>query len=507
MKRLALFFLLFAQVLVLSGCGATTAEPTATLQAAGPSSLEKLDGSQLSTAELEASIAAVMEQADVAGLSLAIINDAEIVYQQTFGYKDRTEGTRSDEQTLFAAASFSKPVFAYLVMLLVEEGLIDLDRPLHEYLDQPLYEYPGYAGLKDDPRYEQITARMALSHTTGLPNSRLFTQDGELVLLFPPGSRHSYSGEGILLLQMVVEQVTGQDLQTRAGEKVFQPLGMSRSSYTWQPEFDDNHASPHDIWSRPRGEKIQPADPDAAGSMVTTAGDYARFVVGLLSAEGQRRTTVAEMFQPQVPVDYKRMFGPEAWTATDENQDINLTWGLGWGLFDSPYGDAFFHTGNSFGWQNYTVTYREPGTGIVMLSNSDNFESVAEEIASLAIGDQHSPYEWLGYVPYDPTAARGTPPPDPLPVTVAPEILAAYAGSYDLQSLAQFEVRFEDDRLFLQSRDGQDWERLFAESETSFFVESQLDSRFVFLVEDAGTVTGMQLIFHGIPLPPAEKVE
>jgi hypothetical protein len=325
--------------------------------------------------------------------------------------------------------------------------------------------------------------------------------------MFPPGSRHSYSGEGILLLQKVVEQVTGQDLQTLAGEKVFQPLGMSRSSYTWQPEFDDNHASPHDIWSRPRGERIQPADPDAAGSMVTTAGDYARFVVGLLSAEGQRRTTVAEMFQPQVSIDYKRMFGPDAWTTTDENDDIDLSWGLGWGLFDSPHGSAFFHTGNSFGWQNYTVSYREPGTGIVMLSNSDNFESVAEEIARLAIGDEHSPYEWLGYVPYDPTAVRGTPPPDPVPVTVAPEILETYAGSYDLQSLAQFEVRFEDDRLFLQSRDGQDWERLYPETETSFFVESQLDSRFVFLVEDAGTVTGMQLIFHGIPLPPAEKVE
>jgi len=113
-----------------------------------------------------------MEEADVAGLSCAILNDSQIVYQKAFGYRNKSDGSRNDDQTLFSAASFSKTVFAYLVMLLTEEKVIDLDKPLYEYLDKPLYEYPAYADLKGDDRYQKITARMALSHSTGFPNWR-----------------------------------------------------------------------------------------------------------------------------------------------------------------------------------------------------------------------------------------------------------------------------------------------------------------------------------------------
>ena len=110
--------------------------------------LKKLDGKSIETAELESFIVQVMEKADVAGLSCAILNDSQIVYQKAFGSKNKSEGTRNNEQTLFSAASFSKTVFAYLVMLLAEEKDIDLDRPLYQYLNKPLHEYPAYADLK-----------------------------------------------------------------------------------------------------------------------------------------------------------------------------------------------------------------------------------------------------------------------------------------------------------------------------------------------------------------------
>ncbi len=124
---------------------------------------------------------------------------------------------------------------------------------------------------------------------------------------------------------------------------------------------------------------------------------------------------------------------------------------MGWGLFDTSNGRAFFHTGHSFGWQNYTVTYIDRGIGIVMLSNSDNFESVAEEIAKKAIGDIYSPYDWLGYVPFDPAREKETPPSDPVAIQVGSSVLADYAGTYDMQGTAIFQVKFEDDNLFLQS--------------------------------------------------------
>ncbi|MCL5995431.1 MAG: serine hydrolase [Chloroflexi bacterium] len=469
--------------------------------------VKTLDGKSISTAELETFIEQIMEKADVAGLSCAILNDSQIVYQKAFGYKNKRDGARNDEQTLFSAASFSKPVFAYLVMLLAEEKVIDLDKPLHEYLEKPLCEYPAYADLKGDDRYQQITARMVLSHSTGFPNWRFFTQDGKLSLLFAPGSRHSYSGEGIALLQMIVEVVTGRDLETLAQEMIFQPLGMTRSSYIWQTQFEANYASPHDEFGRPRGAKIQPAKPDASGSMVTTAGDYARFLFGILNAKEQRITTMSEMLRSQIIINYKRMFGPDAWKITDENQDIHLAWGLGWGRFDASCGRAFFHTGHSFGWQNYTVTYIDKGIGIVMLSNSDNFESVAEAIAKKAIGDVYSPYDWLGYVPFDPAREKKIPPPDPVAIEVDAAILAAYAGTYGMQPAATFQIKFEDTRLFLLSQDGKSWEPLLAETETRFFVKGQEDYRFLFTRDDAGTVTALQLVFLGIPMPLAKKVE
>ena len=196
MKQFILSLMAMVQLLAFMGCAVKTGsiKPDKTQ---ARTRMKKLNGKSISTAELEAFVEQLMEKADVAGLSLAILNDSQIVYHKAFGYKNKSDGTRNDEQTVFSAASLSKTVFAYLVMLLVEEKIIDLDRPLYEYLEKPLYEYPAYADLKGDERYKLITARMVLSHTTGFPNSRLIEPDRRLKFLFSPGERNSYSGEGI----------------------------------------------------------------------------------------------------------------------------------------------------------------------------------------------------------------------------------------------------------------------------------------------------------------------
>jgi D-alanyl-D-alanine-carboxypeptidase/D-alanyl-D-alanine-endopeptidase len=393
-------------------------------------------------------------------------------------------------------------------MLLAEEGVINLDKPLHEYLARPLYEYPAYADLKGDGRYEQITARMVLSHSTGFPNWRFLEPDGRLKFVFSPGERHSYSGEGIALLQMVTEEVTGKDLETLAQEKVFQPLGMTRSSYIWQAAYEGNAASPHDEFGRPRGESIQRDKPDAAGSMVTTAGDYACFIsLGILNVEGKRHATIDEMLWPQIAINYKNMFGPGAWQETDQYQDIRLAWGLGWGRFDTPYGRAFFHIGHSFGWRNYTVTYADKGIGIVLLSNSDNFESVAQEIVAKAIGDVYTPFAWLGYVPFDPSRPKTTPPPDPTIIEVDPAILEEYAGTYDMQPTALVQIKFEDNKLWILSMDGKSWNPLCAETETRFHVKGDEACRFEFIRDELGNVTALRMEYLGILFPAAPKME
>jgi CubicO group peptidase (beta-lactamase class C family) len=465
--------------------------------------LTTLDGKPILIPEMEAAITEIMKKAGIPGLSCSIINRSKIAYCKTFGLKNNKTGELNDGQTIFVAASFSKTVFAYLVMLLVEDGIIDLNKPVQEFLNKPLPDYKKYADLKGDYRYKQITVRLCLSHSTGFPNWRFLTNDKTLKFLFDPGQRHSYSGEGIQLLQMVVEEITGKGLEELARARVFEPLGMTRTSYVWQDAWKENAASPHDQYERPRHlDKRREAD--AAGSMFTTAGDYARMLVAIIGAEGKRKSTINEMLRSQIAIGYRNMFGPGAWQRSDENESISLSWCLGWGRFDTKHGRAFFHTGHDFGWQNYTVTYADKGIGVVLMSNSDNFESVARELAKAAIGDTYSPFDWLGYPHYNPNRKK-EPPPAPIAIDVDPSILKMYAGTYDFAIIDKMQmVKFEDGQLLL-SNDQVQWAPLFAETKTRFFVEDE-DYRFVFVKDNNGKVTHMNIEVEGIEIK-GEKVK
>jgi len=152
-------------------------------------SVKMINGKWMSFIELDNSILQKMEKAGVTGLSCAIINDSKVVYQKAFGLRNKSTGVLNNEETIFSAASFSKTVFAYLAMLLAEDGIIDLDKPLQEYLDKTIYEYSNYEDLKGDQQAEWITARMVLSHSTGFPNWRFLTNDGKLRIMFEPPTK------------------------------------------------------------------------------------------------------------------------------------------------------------------------------------------------------------------------------------------------------------------------------------------------------------------------------
>ncbi len=134
--------------------------------------------------------------------------------------------------------------------------------------------------------------------------------------------------------------------------------------------------------------------------METTAADYARFLVAIALGTGLEPSSLQEMLRPQVSIATKRMFGPAASESSAESQPPGLAWALGWGMVHTPHGRAFFHTGHDNGWQNYTVTYRDKGVGIVILTNSNNGETMIPEFLERTIGDRHSPFAWLGYLGY-----------------------------------------------------------------------------------------------------------
>jgi CubicO group peptidase (beta-lactamase class C family) len=157
-----------------------------------------------------------------------------------------------------------------MVIELVQERGINLDKPVHQYLPRPLPEYP---------RWKKITLRMLLSHTSGFPNGRAFT-DGKLSMHFEPGSRFAYSGEGMQLAQTVVEIVTKRPLTQLMQERVFQPLGMTRTCMIWATRFEDNYANGYDEAGLSLGPQRRPRA-DAAGSMLTTLHDHGLFLFEL----------------------------------------------------------------------------------------------------------------------------------------------------------------------------------------------------------------------------------
>jgi CubicO group peptidase (beta-lactamase class C family) len=391
--------LIIALSVILSG-SRVSAQPAAV------PSISRLDDTKISQEALTDKINHLMKAARVTGLAISVFNYNQPVYTRTFGYADSNSVQTIDTATEWWACSFSKAVFAYCVMRFVDRGMIDLDKPLVQYLNKPLYEYVftkktrGYEDIKDDKRYEKITGRMCLNHSTGLPNYRGFEPGGKLSIKFDPGTRYSYSGEGIYLLQFVLEQITGKDFETMAQEEVFRPLGMTHSSYIWHTAYDPDHCVGHDSLQHPYYFDRRNVS-HAAGSMYTTIDDFALFYKALLNHEGLSSKSFKEMFRPQLPILSKQQFGPNALVADKDPKTTPLWYGLGFGLLKTPDGIAFFKEGHSEGWGHYSIAFPDKGIAIIIMTNSDHGESIFKELLATAIGDVYTPWYWENYIPYD----------------------------------------------------------------------------------------------------------
>jgi len=270
-----------------------------------------------------------------------------------------------EHDTIFAAASLTKPVFAAGVMTLVDDGALELDRPLSEYLDEPY--------LVEDDRAASITARMVLSHTTGFPNWRPGSSDrvhpshGALRLRWPPGTRWGYSGEGFSYLQHVVEQVCVVPVGDYLADAVFRPLGMTDSTFAW-PEVDeprlaighDENGGAHPLFRPPEAKA-------AAGGLFTTAPDYLRFLDHCLVHE-------------------QRMFAQHA------QIDDELAWGLGWGI-EIGEENAVWQWGNDPGYKNFVIGRPAPGVGLVIFTNGDRGAEVYTAVVRELLPGSHPSLE------------------------------------------------------------------------------------------------------------------
>ena len=368
--------------------------------AAQQTSVKRLDGSTISAADIDATVTRLMQAAEVPGVGLAIFNDHKIAYLKTYGLRDKEKKLPLTPDSVMTAASLSKSAFATMVMRLVEQRVVDLDRPIYEYLPKPLPEYPRYSDLAGDTRYKQITLRMCLDHTTGFPNLRAFTADHKLSINFPPGTRFAYSGEGIQLAQFVVETITGKSDEDLMREYIFFPDKMTRTSMVWEERFTSDFANGYNEDGRSLGPEHR-ATADAAGSMQTTLHDYANFLQAILQDRNPDAKATEQMLSPQVEISEKHEFPSLNSETTTENKAIRLSDGLGWGLYWTPYGRAFFKEGHDEGWRHYTVCFDKPGIGILIMTNSSNGEGIYKELLETLLKNTWTPIEWEGFTPYN----------------------------------------------------------------------------------------------------------
>ena len=362
--------------------------------------IERLDGSAISAAQATSTMNRLMKAAAIPGAALAVFNDGRLVYLNAFGTRDKSKHQPMTVDTVMYAASFTKPAFAYMVMQLADEGVLELDRPVYEYLPKALPEYPEYADLAGDERYKRITTRMLLDHTSGFANFRWLEDDKKLRIHFDPGTRYAYSGEGMNLLQLVVETITRKSLAELMDSRVFKPLGMTRTSMVWQGGFENDAASGYDQDGRALGPQRR-EKANAAGSMVTTISDYSRFLQAVMAGRGLRPKVRDLMLSPQIAIVSKHQFPTLDPETTDANKAIRLSYGLGWGLYSSPYGPVFFKEGHDDGWRNYAVCFDQRKTALIVMTNSGNGEGIYQELLETVIGDNFTPIEWEGFTPYN----------------------------------------------------------------------------------------------------------
>jgi CubicO group peptidase (beta-lactamase class C family) len=359
-----------------------------------------------SDAAINSEVDKIMTQTHAKGLAVAVVDHGKVGYVQSYGVRN-DKGDRLTTDTVMYGASITKTVFAYTVMQLVDQGKLKLDTPIEADLDMPLPsygpdpvfpdKYGPYKDLADDPRWKKITPRMCLTHGTGFSNFWFIEPDQKLHIHFDPGTQFSYSGEGFILLQFVVEHGRkAQGLGLDVGDLTkanFDRLGMTRTSLVWRNGQDPNVA---DGWND-KGEPMPHSKRSkvrAAGSMNTTITDLSKFTAALVRGDGLSPAARAEMTRPVQHLNTANqfpMFQPDLPLGERRKE---LYAGLGVVVFNGPQGRGFMKGGHDEQTANSMVCLEKSQRCVLILSNDVRAEAGFAELVRFLLGDTGVPYDW-----------------------------------------------------------------------------------------------------------------
>jgi CubicO group peptidase (beta-lactamase class C family) len=388
------FASIVATALVLAAASPGLAEPNgAKPNGAKPADYKALD----------AEAARLMAVGKIPGLAFAVIEHGEVVHVSAQGWRNVEKKLPLTPDTIMYAASITKAAFGDYVLMLVDDGKLDLDTPIKAYLPKPLPDYPKYADLAGDPRWEKVTPRMLLTHSSGLADQRFYDPDNKLRFNLEPGTRYAYSGEGINLMQFVIDEGLGLKVGDEMNRRIFAPLGMTRSSMIWRDDFAGDLADGYKA-DGSFEEHDGRGSVKAAGSLDTTIHDLAQLTAAMVSDQGLSAKARAERTKASFPIVGAHQFPPFLIVDDPDNRKIGLAAGIGVVVFDGPQGHAFYKGGHNDITDNQMICVEHGERCLVMLTNSGVGARIFPPLLKAALGDVGMPWTWE-YNPVLPVAA------------------------------------------------------------------------------------------------------
>lgn len=302
-----------------------------------------------------------LKQKHIPALGIGFIKDGKIEQISVFG--ELQSNKPAPLNTLWNVASLTKPITALVVLKLIDAGKWDLD--------EPIYKYYTDADIANDPRAKLLTTRIILSHQTGFPNWRGNSSDGRLAFEFEPGTKYQYSGEGYEYLRKALEKKFKKSLDQLATELIFKPLKMNSTSFVWDTKTDSTRFAK---WHNATGglyETEKNPEINAADNLLTTVGDYCRFLTHLTNGAGLSEQVFKEMMSDQVRINDYKHFGLGWWVdeTINDNKDF-----------------ALVHGGDDKGVHTIAFIVPKSKQALLIFTNSDNGTDAFAEILVKFLG-------------------------------------------------------------------------------------------------------------------------
>ena len=357
------YFLVLCNALVFTAC-----QSKSKVGLSNPSTSDEkglLFQSELALSSIDSFVRSQQNIHEIPAVSLALIKDGTIVYFKNYGVINSDTKVAVSEESVFEAASITKPVFAYTVCKLAQKKLIDLDKPMHERFPFPEDDIQKY------PCYKNMTPRHVLTHTSGLNN-------WGVELNHCPGEKFGYSGQGFEFLTKALAQSFTEEMDRKImkylKEEVLIPFDMNSTFFIESDTLKARCVTGH-LEGTPQAQ-IFPESPEMAYGMHSNAEDIAKFAIGLLNRDGLSDAMSTDFFQFHTLLE------------TDQKEyksDYDQAYGLGIYLRDSPYGMVFGHSGSNYDFKCLFEVYDQLKMGYVIMTNSDTGDLLNNQIAKFLI--------------------------------------------------------------------------------------------------------------------------